>query len=223
MGKVLGSGSLDAAMSDAYFARLFEGQAVMAILRGWSPADTIAICERVWEAGIEVAEVAIETQAAELSLQAAAEAGRRRGRTVGAGTVTTLQRVRAAVNAGASFTVAPGLDEQVALASLEEGLAHLPGVATPSEIQKAMALGFCWLKLFPARELGAEWVRAIRGPFPHVHLVTTGGMSADNVSEFLAAGARVVAVGSALKNPAEVEALGRLRCPGVVASDGGQA
>ena len=223
MGKSLAAAHLDGPQSDAYFSNLFERQAVMAILRGLGPAETANLCGRIWDAGIEVVEVAIETTAAELSLQAAAEAGHRRGRTVGAGTVTTLRRLRVAVSAGAGFTVAPGLDEEVALASLQAGLPHLPGVATPTEIQKAMALGFSWLKLFPARELGPEWVRALVGPFPQVKLVSTGGMSAANGADFLAAGASVVAVGSAIKDPAEVEALGGLLRPGLQPNGGAPA
>ena len=221
MGQALGAGGLDVSASDAYFSRLFDGQVVMAILRGWDLADTVTLCERVWEGGIEVAEVAIETAAAERSLRAAVECGRRHGRTVGAGTVTTRERVRAAVSAGAGFTVAPGLDEQVARASLEAGLPHLPGVATPTEIQRAVALGFGWLKLFPAGELGSGWVRAILGPFPEVRLVATGGVSALNAAEFLAAGARVVAVAGALKEPTEVEALGRVQAVAVATAKTG--
>lgn len=222
MGEVIGSGGLDGAASDAYFSRIFDGRAVMAIVRGLGPSETAGLCERAWEGGIETAEVPIETQAAERSLHAAVEAGRRRGRTVGAGTVTTLQRVREAVSAGASFTVAPGLDELIAQASLNAGLPHLPGVATPTEIERAMAMGFNWMKLFPARELGAGWVRALLGPFPQLCLVATGGMSVANAAEFLSAGARVVAVGGALSDPAEVAALGRLGSRAVTLSESGQ-
>src|SRR5205814_1231192 len=168
MGEVVAAPSLDGPGCAAYFAELFRGQAVAAIVRGWSPSETVAFCEKLWDAGIEVIEVPIETENAKASLAAAVEAGRRRGRIVGAGTVTTTRRVWTAAGMDAGYTVAPGFDERVARASEEAGLAHLPGVATPSEVQHATELGFSWLKLFPASELGPSWVKALLGPFPQV-------------------------------------------------------
>jgi Entner-Doudoroff aldolase len=111
---------------------------------------------------------------------------------------------------GAAFTVAPGFDDRVARACQEAGLAHLPGVATPTEIQQAMAGGFSWLKLFPAAELGASWVKAVLAPFPQLRIVATGGMSSANAQAFLAAGARAIAIGGSIRNPGEIEALARL-------------
>jgi 2-dehydro-3-deoxyphosphogluconate aldolase / (4S)-4-hydroxy-2-oxoglutarate aldolase len=207
----LGSPGLDPSACAQFFTGLFDGQAVMAILRGTDPATTVTICQKAWHAGILVAEVAIETEAAEASLRAAVELGRQHGRVVGAGTVTTSERVQVAQAAGAAFTVAPGLNAEVARASLRSGLPHLPGVATPTEIQHAVQLGFRWLKVFPARELGASWITAMNGPFPGLRLVATGGIGASNAAEFLAAGASAVAVGSSLTEPNAIEYLASLR------------
>jgi 2-dehydro-3-deoxyphosphogluconate aldolase / (4S)-4-hydroxy-2-oxoglutarate aldolase len=207
----LSSPGLDPSACAQFFTALFDGQAVMAILRGTDPATTVTICQKAWHAGILVAEVAIETEAAEASLRAAVERGRQHGRVVGAGTVTTCARVQVARAAGAAFTVAPGLDAEVARASLRSGLPHLPGVATPSEIQHAVRLGFRWLKVFPARELGTSWITAMAGPFPDLRLVATGGIGASNAAEFLAAGASAVAVGGSLTEPNAIEYLASLR------------
>jgi 2-dehydro-3-deoxyphosphogluconate aldolase / (4S)-4-hydroxy-2-oxoglutarate aldolase len=211
LGENLSSPELDASACAEFFAALFDGQAVMAILRRTDPATTVTICQKAWQAGILVTEVAIETEAAEASLRAAVELGRRHGRVVGAGTVTTCERVQVARAAGAAFTVAPGLDADVASASLTSGLPHLPGVATPTEIQHAVRLGFRWLKVFPARELGSSWITAMAGPFPGLRLVATGGIGAGNAAEFLAAGASAVAVGSSLTEPDAIEYLASLR------------
>lgn len=193
----------------SYFDELFgERQRVMAILRGMEPARTVELAQRAWELGIHAVEVPIETPAAEPSLRAAIRAGG--DRPVGAGTVVTSDAVRAAAEAGAAFTVAPGLDPEVARASVEAGLPHLPGVASPSEIQHAVRLGLTWLKAFPASVLGTDWFAAMRGPFPAVRLVATGGVNARNASEYLAAGASVVAVGSALEDEAQLSALAEL-------------
>jgi 2-dehydro-3-deoxyphosphogluconate aldolase/(4S)-4-hydroxy-2-oxoglutarate aldolase len=84
---------------------------------------------------------------------------------------------------------------------------HLPGVATASEIQRAVAHGLDWVKAFPAAALGESWFTLMRGPFPDLKVVATGGMSADNATRYLSAGASVVAVGSALGDPAQLDAL----------------
>jgi 2-dehydro-3-deoxyphosphogluconate aldolase / (4S)-4-hydroxy-2-oxoglutarate aldolase len=128
------------------------------------------------------------------------------GRIAGAGTVCTADEVRAAAGVGASFAVAPGFSREAADAAKALGLPYLPGVATPSEVQEALASGFRTLKLFPARELGPGWIRALAGPFPEVRLVAVGGVTAANASEFVEAGAIAVAIGSGL-DPAELPAL----------------
>lgn len=189
------------------FTDLFAGQQVMAILRGMSERATVELANRAWDLGIGLVEVPIPSPDAVPALRAAVEAGRRRGRVVGAGTVTTPARVAAAVEAGAAFTVAPGFDGEVLAASLAAGLPHLPGVATPGEIQQALRHGVTWLKAFPAAQLGVGWFAAMRGPFPEANLVATGGVSAHDAADYLTAGARAVAVGSALADEAQWEKL----------------
>jgi 2-dehydro-3-deoxyphosphogluconate aldolase/(4S)-4-hydroxy-2-oxoglutarate aldolase len=190
-----------------WFDEAFAGQRAMAILRGYSAEQTIEYTERAWSLGIDLVEVPVQSDEAVEALRQLAAMASARGKFVGAGTVDRLDRVRAAADAGAVFTVAPGLDLDVAKASLDAGLAHLPGVATASEIQAAGRLGLNWVKAFPASVLGTAWFSAMHGPFPDLNLVATGGIDAGNAREFLAAGARVVALGSALADPAE---LGRL-------------
>ncbi|MGP4018229.1 bifunctional 4-hydroxy-2-oxoglutarate aldolase/2-dehydro-3-deoxy-phosphogluconate aldolase [Saccharopolyspora sp. 5N708] len=192
-----------------FFDKLFTGP-VMAILRGMDPQRTVELAERAWDLGIEAVEVPIETQRAESSLRAAVLAGAKRDRPVGAGTIVTTEQLHTAKELGAAFTVAPGLDPEVARLSAELDLPHLPGVATPSEIQHAHRLGLSWIKAFPAAELGAGWFRAMLGPFPGLRMVATGGMNSHNAPEFLAAGAAVVAVGSALEDADQLPALAKL-------------
>ncbi|MEU6385874.1 bifunctional 4-hydroxy-2-oxoglutarate aldolase/2-dehydro-3-deoxy-phosphogluconate aldolase [Streptomyces bauhiniae] len=192
------------------FDRIFAGAPVMAILRGMPLTKSVELAVRAWELGIECVEVPVQSREAAEVLAAVAEAGAGRGRTVGAGTVTTAERLAWAVSAGAAFTVAPGLDAEVARASLDAGLPHLPGVATATDVQAARALGLDWLKAFPASVLGPDWFRAMRGPFPEVPFVATGGIDASNAAAYLAAGAQVVAVGSALDDPDQLRSLADL-------------
>jgi 2-dehydro-3-deoxyphosphogluconate aldolase/(4S)-4-hydroxy-2-oxoglutarate aldolase len=183
---------------------------VMAILRGLPPAETIAIACRAWDLGIDVVEVPIGSPEQVESLAATVRVGAGRGKLVGAGTVVSVDHVRSALDAGARFTVAPGFDREVLSASESVGLPHLPGVATATEVHQARLAGCRWLKAFPAAALGPAWFSAIRGPFPDLHFVATGGLTAQAAPDFLAAGARVVAVGAALAEPAQAELLARL-------------
>ncbi|WP_425832515.1 bifunctional 4-hydroxy-2-oxoglutarate aldolase/2-dehydro-3-deoxy-phosphogluconate aldolase [Streptomyces fractus] len=192
------------------FDELFAGVPVMAILRGMSADKSVELAVRAWDLGIECVEVPVQTEEAARVLGAVVAAGAERGKPVGAGTVTTAERLGWAVDAGAAFTVAPGLDVEVARASVAAGLPHLPGVATATDVQAARAIGLTWLKAFPASVLGADWFRAMRGPFPEVPFVATGGMDAGNASAYLSAGAKVVAVGSALEDPAQLSLLAEL-------------
>lgn len=189
------------------FEELVGGHRVMAILRGLPPARTVEVAQRAWDAGVAVLEVPIGEPEQVAALAAAAAAGAERGRLVGAGTVITIEQVRAAAQAGARYTVAPGLDESVLAASNAAGLPHLPGVGSGTEVQRARAAGCRWVKAFPATALGTAWFRAIRGPFPDLHYVATGGLTVGMVPDFLAAGARVAAVGAGLDDPAEYEQL----------------
>ena len=98
----------------------------------------------------------------------------------------------------------------VVRASVAAGLPPLPGVATATEVQAAMALGLTWLKAFPASLLGTGGSVRWPGRSPTARFVATGGMDASNAGEFLARGVRTVAVGSALDDPAQLPALASL-------------
>lgn len=165
----------------------------------------MALAERAWELGVTAVEVTVEVPEQLTALAAAVAAGRERDRQVGAGTVYTADQVDAVAAAGAAFTVAPGHDPAIAARSRAAGLPHLPGVASPSELQAALRDGHAWVKLFPARALGTDYLRALRGPFPGVRIVATGGIDAGNAADFLAAGADVVALGSALNDPRQLD------------------
>nr|WP_179581061.1 bifunctional 4-hydroxy-2-oxoglutarate aldolase/2-dehydro-3-deoxy-phosphogluconate aldolase [Leifsonia psychrotolerans] len=182
----------------------------MAIFRNMTPTHATTLAHRAWDLGIELVEVPIQTSDALPTLRAVVAAGRERGKVVGSGTVISLEQLEASRAAGVGFTVSPGLDEAVVAESARINLPHLPGVATASEIQRALALGCTWVKAFPASVLGATWFTTLRGPFPQVKFVATGGMDASNAAAFLDAGVSMVAVGSALADPAQVDLLAHL-------------
>lgn len=193
-----------------WFDESFGRCPVMAILRGYSPARTVELANRAWDLGIESVEVPVQDEAGFSALTAAIAAGASRGKGVGAGTVIDLDRVARAAELGAAFTVAPGMRAHVAEASIAAGMPHLPGVGSGTDVQVALELGIDVVKAFPASVLGAEWITAMRGPFPTTRFVATGGMTAHNARAFLDAGAAVVAVGSALADPEQLPLLAAL-------------
>ncbi|MFD5214002.1 bifunctional 4-hydroxy-2-oxoglutarate aldolase/2-dehydro-3-deoxy-phosphogluconate aldolase [Microbacterium sp. NPDC058345] len=197
-------------MDNSGFEELFGGAPLMAILRGMGAERSLAVSTTAWDLGIDVVELPIQTDEDVEALRVVAAAGKERGKIVGAGTVVSAEHVARASSAGAAFTVSPGLDLDVVRASHDAGLLSIPGVGTASEVQLAMKAGLTWLKAFPASVLGTPWLTAMRGPFPHARFVATGGMSAANAGEYLSAGARVVAVGSALEDPQQLPLLAGL-------------
>ncbi|MBO3088259.1 bifunctional 4-hydroxy-2-oxoglutarate aldolase/2-dehydro-3-deoxy-phosphogluconate aldolase [Cellulomonas dongxiuzhuiae] len=154
----------------------------------------MAAAHAAWRQGARLVEIPVQGEVGWRAAAAVLEAARAEGRSVGVGTVLEAAQVERAAALGAAFCVSPGLDDDVALACAERGLPHLPGVATPTEISRAVRMGYVWLKAFPAAELGPAWLRAMRGPFPHVRFVCTGGMTPARWPEFRDAGADAAAL-----------------------------
>jgi 2-dehydro-3-deoxyphosphogluconate aldolase/(4S)-4-hydroxy-2-oxoglutarate aldolase len=117
---------------------------------------------------------------------------------LGAGTVLDADTTRRAVAAGAQFIVSPVFRPDVISAGHEQGVPVMPGCFTATEILNAWDAGADIVKVFPATSVGPGYVKDIRGPLPYVKLMPTGGVSIDNVGEWLTAGAVAVGVGSAL-------------------------
>lgn len=197
-------------IDNSEFETIVGAAPLMAIMRGMGASRSLAVARSAWDLGIDVVELPIQSADDVEALRIVAAEGRERGKQVGAGTVVTTDHVRQAADAGAMFTVSPGLDLDVARASADAGLPPMPGVATASEVQLAMREGLTWLKAFPASLLGPSWFGAMHGPFPGATFVATGGMNAANAGEFLDAGVRVVAVGSALEDDAQLPKLAGL-------------
>lgn len=124
---------------------------------------------------------------------------------LGAGTVLRPEQARAAAQAGAQFIVSPGLDPELLQLAAALHVPIIPGVLTPSEIMSALRAGATWLKIFPCSALGGpKYLRALRGPFPQLNMMPTGGVRLDNAAEHMAAGAAALGLGSELVDPAEL-------------------
>ena len=136
------------------------------------------------EGGLPCAEVTFRTPRAGKVLKLMARDSRL---VVGAGTVLTVEQVDVAVKAGAAYIVTPGYSRDVIRACQDRGIPVIPGVATPTEIQMALADGITLVKFFPAEAIGgARAVSAMAAPFPMVRFIPTGGISPGNLEDYLA-------------------------------------
>jgi 2-dehydro-3-deoxyphosphogluconate aldolase/(4S)-4-hydroxy-2-oxoglutarate aldolase len=167
---------------------------LLAIVRYRQAGDLDRVLAALRRGGMEQLEVTLDTPGALAAIERASAAGA----PAGAGTVRTPDDVRAAVDAGAAFVVSPGLFEPVIEAAAALAVDVLPGALTPTEVARAAELGAVAVKLFPASLGGPRYVRSLRGPFPDVPLVPTGGIGVDDVAGYLEAGADCVGLGGEL-------------------------
>jgi 2-dehydro-3-deoxyphosphogluconate aldolase / (4S)-4-hydroxy-2-oxoglutarate aldolase len=134
--------------------------------------------------GIHCAEITLRTAAGIASLAAIAGTP---DFVLGAGTVLTPEQVDQCVDAGAEFIVSPGFDDDVVARAQERGVLALPGIATATEIQRALRAGLTEVKFFPADRLGGlATIAALAAPFPGLRFMPSGGVSPTNAVEYLA-------------------------------------
>jgi len=164
---------------------LFRGASVIPVLTIEREKDALPLARTLAEGGLHVIEVALRTPAANAAIAAIARSLPQV--IVGAGTLQRAADVAAAVHAGARFLVSPGTIPELAAAALASELPYLPGVATPSEVMAARALGLCLMKFFPAEALGGTgFLRALAPVFPGVAFCPTGGIDEHQAAEYLA-------------------------------------
>ena len=147
-------------------------------------ADAKGMLEGLLEGGLPVAEICFRTDCAEEAIKLAVK--EYPAMLVGAGTVINKEQCERAIGAGAKFIVSPGLSESVAKVCEEKEILYLPGVVTPTEIMKALALGLTRLKFFPAGSFGGlNTIKALSAAFPQVRFLPTGGVNLANMNEYL--------------------------------------
>jgi 2-dehydro-3-deoxyphosphogluconate aldolase/(4S)-4-hydroxy-2-oxoglutarate aldolase len=117
---------------------------------------------------------------------------------IGAGTVLNAAACGEVIEAGAQFVVSPITRAEIAATARAAGKPVMLGAYTPTEAQAAFEAGADFIKLFPADKLGPAYVRALRGPLPHLRIVPTGGVDLTTAAEFLRAGCVALGVGSSL-------------------------
>ena len=164
---------------------LFRGISVVPVLTIDRERDAVPLARALFEGGLPVIEITLRTPAAPAAI--AAIARELPHVTVGAGTLLRAADVGRAVQSGARFLVSPGMTPELAGSALASELPYMPGVATPSEIMAARALGICVMKLFPAEALGGVgFLKALAPVFSGVAFCPTGGIDERSAGEYLA-------------------------------------
>ncbi|KFC72341.1 2-dehydro-3-deoxyphosphogalactonate aldolase [Devosia sp. LC5] len=174
---------------------------IIAILRGITPPETVAVCEALVAAGITMIEVPLNSPDALTSIALASNALGDKA-AIGAGTVLTKKQVWAVADAGGTFIVSPNTNKAVIEETVRIQMLSYPGVFTPTEAFRAIKAGATGLKFFPAEVLGAKGIKAIKAVLPpEMPVYAVGGANPDNFSEFFAAGCTGFGLGTYIYKP----------------------
>ena len=188
-----------------------EQEKIIAIVRGVGPEQCMKVADALYAGGIRLMEITYN-QKDPASFQATADAisaitKAYEGRMfVGAGTVTTPELVELTAKAGGKFIISPDTNADVIRRTRELDMVSMPGALTPTEIMTAHRAGADYVKLFPAGDLGPNYVKAVRAPISHVKMTAVGGINEKNMADFLKAGVCGFGIGGNLANKAWIEA-----------------
>ncbi|MEX2116162.1 MAG: bifunctional 4-hydroxy-2-oxoglutarate aldolase/2-dehydro-3-deoxy-phosphogluconate aldolase [Bacteroidota bacterium] len=177
---------------------------VVAVIRMKDPAKLLKVIEAIRVGGVKCIEIT-------MTVPGAVEIIREVSKTVpsdvlvGAGTVTDEKTADAVMDAGAKFVVGPILREGIIARCRERQAVVMPGCFTPTEIFTAWKAGADIIKVFPATSLGPKYFKDIAGPFPDIRMMPTGGVTIDNVGDWVKAGAVAVGIGSDLLDKKAIE------------------
>lgn len=191
-------------MSSVFSIERFEQRPLVGILRNVHADQIDPIVEACLEGGLTNLEVTMNSEGATDQIRTIVErAGNKLN--VGAGTVTSPHRLEQAIAAGASFVVTPAVIPDVIGRCRELKLPVIPGAFTPTEIWQAWDAGALMVKLFPADLGGPNYVKSLRGPFPEIRLLATGGITLDSIEGFMNAGVEGFGLGGPLFRKERIE------------------
>jgi 2-dehydro-3-deoxyphosphogluconate aldolase / (4S)-4-hydroxy-2-oxoglutarate aldolase len=178
---------------------------IVPVIRTNSAESAVKAVEALYRGGIRAAEITMTVPGAIRALEKVADAFG--GKLVlGAGTVLDPETARACMLAGAEFFVTPNLRPSTIEMARRYSKVIMPGALTPTEVLTAWEAGADIVKIFPAGSVGGpKYIKALKGPFPHIEMVPTGGVNLETAGEFLKAGACAVAVGGELVDPKSIK------------------
>ncbi len=179
---------------------LLTNPGIIAIVRAQQAAQVGPLFEALIAGGLNAIEITMTTPNALGAIREAREKIGDRALT-GVGTVINADTCHAAIEAGAEFVVTPVCRPELVAIAHAAGRPIMLGAYTPTEAQTAHEAGADFVKIFPADKLGPSYIKALRGPLPHLRIVPTGGVDVPNVADFLKAGCAALGVGTALVSP----------------------
>lgn len=174
-------------------------QKIVAVIRHADKQSIVPILEALSAGGVKVVEITAETPNVRGVIETA-EKYMGKEICIGAGTVLDPETAKEVLTAGAQFVVSPTLNTKTLALTNRYNVLNIPGVMTPTEILTAYEHGAKMVKIFPANTFGPDYIKNILGPLPYVQAMVTGGISIENMNDYLAKGAVAVGIGSSLVN-----------------------
>lgn len=170
-----------------------EKEKIIVIVRGIASDKLLPLAKAMFEGGIRMLEITFsadgkvsdEETAANIALLSRHFEGRM---LIGAGTVLTKKQVKLTKKAGGKFIISPDADSAVIKYTKKLGLISMPGAVTPSEIKLCHNSGADYVKIFPAVNLGPDYIKAVKAPLSHIKYLAVGGINPDNMKDYLKAG-----------------------------------
>ena len=176
---------------------------LVAVIRAENSNQAARIAEACAQGGVAAVEITYTVPSAAVVIEDLVNKSKPERLVVGAGTVLDPETARAAILAGAQFIVSPSLNPDTARLCNRYQIPYMPGAGTIREVVEAMECGAALVKVFPGETLGPAFVKAVRGPLPHAPLMPTGGVSIENVTEWIEAGCIAVGAGGSLTSSAK--------------------
>ena len=178
---------------------------IIAIVRGVEPKKLVLLAKALYDGGIRLMEITYSADGSVSDEETAAAVGALAnefdGRMyIGSGTVLTREQVKRTNDAGGRFIISPNTDAEVIRYTKELGMVSIPGALTPSEAEAANRAGADFVKLFPVTSMGVSYVKAIAAPLSHIKFLAVGGITPENIGEYLDIGVCGFGIGSNIIN-----------------------
>ncbi len=176
---------------------------VVAVVRAETEEQAIQISRACMEGGIPAIELTFTVPNADKVIQTLKQTFKKDELILGAGTVLDAKTAQLAIDSGATYIVSPGFDLETAQLCQRLNVPYMPGCLTITEMLTALKAGVEVIKLFPGSAFGPSYVKAVKGPLPNIKIMPTGGVSLENVHEWIHNGVVAVGVGGELTGPAK--------------------
>ena len=177
---------------------------IVAVVRKIAPDKMKPLIQALIDGGITGIEITMDSENATTMIRELKNIHKEKA-LIGAGTVLNIEQAKEAIDAGADFIVAPILDRETIEFTKSQGIIMVPGAFTPTEIYQAHKWGADMVKVFPASALGPNFIKDVRGPLSEISLMSTGGVSLQNIESLFEAGASAVGVGGSLLDKALIQ------------------